>query len=107
VSDSEVDEAGRYLPTAELGEAGGMIFELPGSEPGHVRSLLPYFASASLSSTLTSYSLWMTDGSEYINPMVFSCKGLPPVGGTASMLDGRWQERNWKLPYKLQLIPEI
>jgi type VI secretion system protein ImpM len=105
VSSHPVGNDGKYLPTQELGEIGPMIFDLPGTEPGSIRSLLPYVVNASLSATLTSFSIWMTDGSEYIHPMVFSCKGLPSVGGAASMLDGRWQERNWKSPYKLQLIP--
>ena len=96
----------KYGPTTDLGDLGPMVFDLPGSEAAHIKALLPYVVNASLSATLKSFSIWMTDGSEYINPMVFSCKGLPPVGGAASMLDGRWQERNWKSPYKLQLISE-
>ncbi len=95
-----------YTPTADLGESGPMVIDLPGSETAYLRTLLPSMVNASLSSALKSFSVWMTDGSEYIKPMLFSCKGLPPVGGAASMLDGRWQERNWKSPYKLQLIPE-
>lgn len=106
VSSQETGDDGRYSPTNELGESGAMIFDLPASEAGHMRSLLPYFVNASLSATLTSFSLWMTDGSEYIHPLLFSCKGLPPIGGAASMLDGHWQDRNWKSPYKLQLMSE-
>lgn len=106
ISSAPSSGSSKYSPTADLGDLGPMIFDLPGSEAAHMRALLPYVINASLSATLKSFSIWMTDGSEYINPMVFSCKGLPPVGGAASMLDGRWQERNWKLPYKLQLIPE-
>lgn len=107
VSAFDTGEISKYVPTKELGESGAMVFELLGSEPAYLRSLLPYFMNASLTASLTSFSLWMTDGSEYINPMVFSCKGLPPVSGAASMLDGHWQERNWKSPYKPQLITEI
>lgn len=106
ISSNDADNSDRYQSTHELGEVGSMIFELPGSEPGHVRTLLPYFLNASLSSALTSYSLWMTDGSEYIRPIVLNCKGLPPVGSAASMLDGRWQDRNWKSPYQLNSLSE-
>lgn len=106
ISSQPTNSASKYGPTPDLGEMGPMVFDLPGSESAHLRMLLPYVVNASLASTLKSFSIWMTDGSEYINPMVFSCKGLPPVGGASSMLDGRWQERNWKSPYKLQLIPE-
>lgn len=106
VSSCDAEDLNRYLPSNELGEAGAMVFELPGSEPGYIRSLLPYVLNASLSSALTSYSLWMTDGSEHIRPIVLNCKGLPPVGSAASMLDGRWQERNWKSPYQLNVLSE-
>jgi len=92
-----------YLPTGHLGEMGPQIFGLitPGVEA--LDELMPFWLNASLSSGLSSFSVWQTAGSELISPMVFSCQGLPPIGGIASMLDGQWQQRNWKIPYNMHV----
>jgi len=63
---------------------------------------MPYLYNAALASSLSSYSLWQTSGSQLISPVLFSCQGLPPISGLASMLDGQWQQRDWKIPYNLQ-----
>ena len=66
-----------------------------------MNNALPYLLNASLTTALSSFSLWQTSGSELVSPVLFSCQGLPPIGGIASMLDGQWQQRNWKIPYNL------
>lgn len=90
-----------YQPTFNLGEMGPMLFGL-GAEPEQMKTALPYILSAALTSGLSSYSIWQTSGSQLISPMLFSCQGLPPIGGIASMIDGQWQQRDWKIPYNLQ-----
>ena len=92
-----------YQPTYHLGEAGPMLFGLPAEDAEQVHIVLPYMLSASLATGLSSFSLWQTAGSELVSPVLFSCQGLPPIGGIASMLDGQWHQRNWKIPYNLQL----
>jgi hypothetical protein len=62
---------------------------------------LPYMLNAALSTSLCSFSLWQTSGSELVSPVFFSCQGLPPIGALPSMLDGQWQQRDWKIPYNL------
>ena len=104
LASSEFDQTTHYQPSMELGQTGPMVFDMPGSESEHIRTLLPYIFNATLSAGSASYSLWMTSGSECVSPVMFSCKGLPPVGGAASMIDGRWQQRNWKSPYMLQVV---
>ena len=89
-----------YQATGHLGEMGPQLFGLSQS-PSALGDLMPYWLNASLTSSLSSFSLWQTDGSELISPMVFCCQGLPPIGGIAAMLDGQWQKRNWKIPYNL------
>jgi len=90
-----------YQSTVNLGEMGSMIFGLtPENNP--LQSTLPYMLNAALATHLSSYSLWQTAGSQLISPMLFSCQGLPPIGSIASMLDGQWQQRGWKIPYNLQ-----
>ena len=63
---------------------------------------MPYMLNAALTTSLSSFSLWKTAGSQLVSPIMFSCQGLPPIGGIASMLDGQWQQRDWKIPYNLQ-----
>ena len=90
-----------YQPTFNLGEMGPMLFGLK-TDDNAMHNALPYMLNAALTSSLSSFSLWQTSGSQLISPMLFSCQGLPPIGSIASMLDGQWQQRDWKIPYNLQ-----
>jgi len=104
VSDIDISPQELYQPSFNLGEMGPMLFPLDygeGATPA-VNHALPYILNAALSSGLSSFSLWQTAGSELIAPMMFSCQGLPPIGGLGSMLDGQWQQRDWKIPYNIQ-----
>lgn len=100
----EVSSIESYQPTYNLGEMGPMLFGLPSTESEHISHALPYILNAALTTGLSSFSLWQTAGSELISPVLFSCQGLPPIGGIASMLDGQWQQRDWKIPYNLQQV---
>jgi type VI secretion system protein ImpM len=42
-----------------------------------------------------SYSVWMTDGSEHINPCIVACKNLPHHQHFISFLNGRWDRSVW------------
>jgi len=103
VNEIELTTLESYAATFNLGEVGPMLFGLT-SDENSLSVALPYLLNASLASGLSSFSLWQTSGSQLISPMLFSCQGLPPVGGVASMLDGQWQQRDWKIPYNLQQV---
>ena len=92
-----------YQPTYHLGETGPMLIGLSTSDPIQINNAVGYLLDAALTANLKSFSLWQTAGSELIGPVIFSCQGLPPIGGIASMMDGKWQERNWKIPFNLQM----
>lgn len=91
----------KYAATFNLGEIGPMLFALSPDENSQ-SAVMPYITNAVLASGLSSFSLWKTSGSQLISPLLFSCQGLPPISGIASMLDGQWQQRSWKIPYNLQ-----
>jgi len=93
-----------FQPTANLGEMGPMIFGLSTGDEAQVNSVIPYMLNAALTTGLSSFSLWQTTGSELISPSLFSCQGLPPISSLGAMLDGKWQSRNWKIPYNIQLV---
>jgi len=95
-----------YQPTFNLGDMGPMLFGLNSSDE-QIQTALPYMMNAALTSGLSSYSLWQTSGSQLISPMLFTCQGLPPIGSIASMIDGQWQQREWKIPYNLQLETDV
>ena len=101
VNDIELVANAQYQPTQNLGEAGPILFGLNVCDHNHINAVLPYLLNSSLVNGLSSFSLWKTAGSELVGPGLFCCQGLPPINGVASMLDGQWQRRNWKIPYNL------
>lgn len=70
-------------------------------------STMPFFLDACLQEMLSSYSVWSTSGSDYVEPCVFVSKGLPPISGIAAMLDGRWNDWHWRQPYILKAEPPL
>ena len=70
-----------------------LIMEFPGTElnKGVVQDTL----HAMLYKKYGDYSLWWTQGSYHIAPVVIITSGLPPVNQLAAMLDGRWQHWEW------------
>jgi type VI secretion system protein ImpM len=103
---TDLHQQDAYQPTGHLGETGSQIFGLTRDDDTALDLLMPYWLNASLTSTFSSFSIWQTAGSELISPMLFCSQGLPPIGGIASMLDGQWQKRNWKIPYNLNFEAE-
>lgn len=93
-----------YQPTYNLGEMGSMLFGMAAHDKARSDDVLPYMLNAALATSLNSFSLWQTAGSDLISPVLFNCQGLPPIGSVASMLDGKWQQRDWKIPFNLQLV---
>lgn len=51
------------------------------------------------SSTLNSYSVWSTTGSENISPCLFTVQGLPPASQLPAMIDGNWAHWGWPKTY--------
>lgn len=101
IDEINLTEYDAYLPTSNLGDNGAFILGLPDAGPSAVSMGLPYVLDATLSTSFSSFSVWQTEGSEVVSPLMFCCQGLPPISGLASMLDGQWQLRNWKIPYNL------
>lgn len=103
VSGLTLSHRSNYYPTASLGGIGPMVIGMSGCDSQQMQNLLPSLANANLVSSLSSYSVWATSGSDLVAPALFCCQGLPPIAGIASMLDGQWQARHWNVPYNAQL----
>ncbi len=71
------------------------------------QSIMPQLLDASLRNSFTSYSVWSSKGSEYVEPCMFVSQALPPVSGIAAMLDGQWQHWHWPEPFLLNLETEL
>jgi type VI secretion system protein ImpM len=71
------------------------------SEERPASSGFAYLLDSFLIDSLSSYGVWSTKGSERVAPCVFATKGLPRISGIAAMLDGQWQQWNWRQPYRL------
>jgi len=57
--------------------------------------LLATFASTQMS--LPGQSYWSTLGSEFINPFVLVCSGLPPLHAFSGFMAGNLSDRGWEL----------
>lgn len=68
-------------------------------------SVYAHFLDSILKRTFSSYSLWTTQGSEKIEPCVFSVQGLPSINNIPAMLDGRWDYWGWQNTYSLNMAP--
>ena len=64
-------------------------------------SVYAHFLDSILKRTFNSYSMWSTQGSEMIEPCVFSVQGLPSVSKIPAMLDGQWEYWGWQQTYDL------
>ena len=97
----ELKQDDAYRATTQMGEGGAFIIGLAVDQENALASSLAYVLNASLANGLSSFGIWQTQGSELVAPSMFCSQGLPPIGGIASMMDGQWQSRNWKIPFNL------
>lgn len=70
------------------------------------RSVLSYMLDASIKETLSSYSVWSTQGSQRVDPCLFYSRGLPQVRGISAMMDGQWAQWGWHEPYSLKSVSQ-
>ncbi len=61
-----------------------------------VAQLYPKMLQRLIVGQLSTYSLWWSNGSEYVDPSLLVCKRLPPIHGYAAMMRGQWQYREWE-----------
>jgi type VI secretion system protein ImpM len=78
----------------------GAIIAMDFDEHSPRSAIAPLFHAA-LKHTLSSYSVWTTQGSEFVAPCLFYCAGLPSLQNLAAMLDGQWDARGWSQPCHL------
>jgi len=70
-------------------------------------SVYPQLIESLLASNFSSFSLWTTSGSEFVEPCTMITQGLPKIGQVSAMLDGQWSSWGWNFPYQLVAIENI
>ena len=88
-------EHGLAVPVAsEAPISGAWRIAVPGRP--QIDSAYPQLLDQTLAELFFAYSLWSTDGSDYVSPSLLACQGLPPIQGYTAMLAGDWQGRGWQ-----------
>lgn len=64
-------------------------------------SVYPHLMESLLISNFSSFSLWTTSGSDFVEPCTMITQGLPKIGQVSAMLDGHWNSWGWNFPYQL------
>ena len=70
-------------------------------------SVYQYLVEPLLRNSLSSFSVWTTAGSDFVEPCIFLTQGMPPISKLTSMIDGQWAGRGWYQPYKLKLVEDL
>jgi type VI secretion system protein ImpM len=90
---------------ATLNNKLGTVIKLDFEEQSP-NSVLPYLFNVSLKESLSSYSVWSTQGSQKVEPCLFYSRGLPQMQGLAAMLDGQWNLWGWNEPCYLNAMQQ-
>ncbi len=93
-----------YLKQRALPVEAGVVVDL-NFEDTHPLGTMPHFLDAFVNSAFASYSIWTTAGSARVEPCTFLASGLPPVAGSAAMMDGLWDHWEWSVPVHLKAAP--
>ena len=67
-------------------------------------SALPSVLNGALKGLSPSYSVWSTQGSQYVEPCLFHTMGLPQMRGISALLDGQWEQWGWHEPAHRKII---
>lgn len=96
----QIDQSCIYFDNPALPHKLGVLISMDFEEQSP-RSVYSALLNATLKENLSSYSVWSTQGSTYVEPCLFYSRGLPAMQGVAAMLDGQWSARGWSEPCRL------
>lgn len=95
-----------YTSVPQSATKSGAVIKMDFAEQSPRSTYSPLMNSL-LKESLSSYSVWATQGSQYVEPCLFYTRGFPPMQGVAAMLDGQWQQWGWNQPCQLNSMPEL
>ena len=73
-----------------------LAFQIGMSDMAKIRDAFVHLSACMLTEFFPVYSLWCTDGSEWVKPSLVAFNGLPPPGAYAELLTGRWEQGEWR-----------
>ncbi len=91
-----------YIKTQTTMDDSSQVIKLLSDEE-QASTLYSYLLDSTLRKTFSSYSAWSTQGSERVEPCVFTVQGLPGINGIPAMMDGQWDHWRWNQPYVLNV----
>lgn len=100
-----LEQSSIYNPTAPANNKPGSVIKMDFEEQSP-HSTYSWLLDASLRESLSSYSVWSTQGSQRLEPCLVYCRGLPQMRGIAAMMDGQWDMWGWHEPYRLKAVQQ-
>lgn len=91
-----------HLPGTQPAGKLGAVVKMSADDDAPA-TVYPCLLDALLKESLSSYSVWSTQGSQIMEPCTFYTRGLPQMRGIAAMMDGNWDHWGWHEPYKLKM----
>jgi type VI secretion system protein ImpM len=79
-----------------LNGTGQARWHVPMTAPLQLGSVLEQLAAQRLSALYDPVGLWWTEGSSIVEPSFLIAKGLPHPESFAALLDGMWNEHQWR-----------
>ena len=93
----DFDQILRNLPLSAERRAiasGARRLEIDGIDD--LQSLMPALQQQIAEASLREYTLWWTEGSQYVAPSLLVCLGLPSASQFMAMLSGQWDIGGWR-----------
>ncbi len=101
-SDDAPTDAEPYEATSHLGVPGDFLIGTSTASDA-ANSCLPYLLESRLRVDYPSFCGWQSEGSEQVAPLFCFTQHLPGGSSLTAMIDGQWQQRNWKIPFNQAL----
>jgi type VI secretion system protein ImpM len=70
-------------------------WRVPLTNVDSVNQTYPALLGRLIASHFKAYSVWWSNGSDFVDPSMLICEGLPPARRFAAMLGGEWRRWAW------------
>jgi type VI secretion system protein ImpM len=90
-----VEKARHSAPQGGRTRETGLSFHIGMGEMSRIRDAFVHLSACMLGEFLPIYSLWCTNGSEWVEPSLVAYDGLPPAAAYAELLTGCWKQGEW------------
>jgi len=96
----EINVTSSYKKTGQYMEGNALQIDMEFEEQLPL-SVYPYLLDSIMAKSMSSYSVWTTQGSERIAPCLFTVQGMPSTNNLPAMIDGQWAYWGWPQTYAI------